>query len=456
MKKGTQVTGKIEYTDFPNKGSLFVDGERVTVKGTIAGQTVTGVINKGRKGKYEARLMEINEKSPIETCEPMCPHFGVCGGCFYQTLTYEDQLKTKAGHVKKLLDAVIKDEYVFESPLASPVTKEYRNKMEFTFGNEYKDGPVCLGLHKKGSFYDIVPVRECQIVSADIREILVATEEFAKESGYSFYHKMSKEGYFRHLLVRQSAKNGGILIDLITTTQPGPDINLFKEKMLSLSCAGKIKGILNTVNDSVADVVIDEGTSILYGEDFITEELLGLNFKISPFSFFQTNSLGAEVLYEKVREFAGNDGNGGVIFDLYSGTGTIGQMMAPVAKSVVGIEIVEEAVVAARENAIRNGLTNCEFIAGDVLKKIDEVEVRPDFIILDPPREGINPKALTKILAYGVDKMIYISCKPTSLANDLVAIQEAGYKVERVCNCDLFGFTPHVETVCLLSRKAPV
>lgn len=452
MKKGTEITGKIEYTDFPNKGSLFVDGEKVIVKGTIAGQTVRGVINKGRKGRYEARLLEVTERSYIETNEPMCPHFGICGGCFYQTLSYENQLNIKAGHVKKLLDAVIKEDYVFEKPVGSPIDREYRNKMEFTFGNEYKDGPVCLGLHRKGSFYDIVPVHECKLVNEDIREILVATEEFAKHSGFTFYHKMTKEGYFRHLLVRRSFM-GGILIDIITTSGPGPDLNEFKKKMLGLKCASRIKGILNTVNNSIADVVRDEGTTILYGEDFITEKLLGLDFKISPFSFFQTNSKGAEVLYEKVREFAGHEGDGAVIYDLYSGTGTIGQMMAPVAKSVVGIEIIEEAVEAAKENALQNGLSNCTFIAGDVLKMLDEVEVKPDFIILDPPREGIHPKALPKILSYGVEKMIYISCKPTSLANDLVTIQEAGYRVDRVCCVDMFCYSTHVETVILLSQR---
>ncbi|MBQ8281081.1 MAG: 23S rRNA (uracil(1939)-C(5))-methyltransferase RlmD [Lachnospiraceae bacterium] len=452
MKKGTEINGVIEYVDFPNKGVLFVEDEKVIIKGTLPGQKVRGVINKARKGKAEARLLEVEEKSAIETKTPTCPHFGICGGCTYQTIPYETQLELKSSQVKKLLDNVIEGEYEFEKPLASPKQWQYRNKMEFSFGNEYKDGPITLGLHKKGSFYDIVPVCECQIIHPDMREILKATTDYARESGLSFYHKMSKQGYFRHLLVRRAEKTGEILVDLVTTTQAGPDLTVWVEMVKGLPCGEKIVGILHTVNDSAADAVIDQGTEILFGKGEFTEELLGLKFKITPFSFFQTNSLGAEVLYSKAREYVGST-NEKVIFDLYSGTGTIGQLLAPVAKKVIGIEIIEEAVVAARENAAGNGLINCEFIAGDVLKKIDEVEDKPDFIVLDPPREGINPKALGKILGYGVDNMVYISCKPSSLANDLVAIQAAGYKVKKVCCVDMFPGTVHVETVCLLSRK---
>ena len=198
-------------------------------------------------------------------------------------------------------------------------------------------------------------------------------------------------------------------------------------------------------------MVQDDGTEILYGQDFFYEELLGLKFKITPFSFFQTNSLGAEVLYEKTREYIGETKDK-VIFDLYSGTGTIAQIVAPVAKKVVGVEIVEEAVEAARENAALNGLDNCIFWAGDVLKVIDELGEVPDVIILDPPRDGVHPKALEKITNFGVERMVYIACKPTSLARDLEMLQGRGYRVERMGCVDLFPGTVHVETVCLLSK----
>lgn len=182
------------------------------------------------------------------------------------------------------------------------------------------------------------------------------------------------------------------------------------------------------------------------------EELLGLKFKITPFSFFQTNSLGAEVLYETAREYIG-DTKGRKVFDLYSGTGTIAQILAPAAEHVTGVEIVEEAVEAAKINAQRNGLTNCDFIAGDVLKVLDTLEERPDLIVLDPPRDGIHPKALPKIIKYGVDHMVYISCKPTSLARDLVVLQAGGYTAKRICCVDMFPATTGIETVCLLEKQ---
>ena len=202
-------------------------------------------------------------------------------------------------------------------------------------------------------------------------------------------------------------------------------------------------------------MVVDQGTEVLYGKDFFTEELLGLRFKVTPFSFFQTNSHGAEVLYNTARSYlsAGSEAgrDRGIVYDLYSGTGTIAQLMAPAASRVIGVEIVEEAVEAARINAVENGLTNCEFIAGDVLKVLDTIEQKPDTIILDPPRDGIHPKALPKILSYGVDNILYISCKPTSLARDLPAFIAAGYRPVRGVCVDQFPWTSSVETVCLLS-----
>jgi len=221
---------------------------------------------------------------------------------------------------------------------------------------------------------------------------------------------------------------------------------------LELTLEGSFAGILHTSNDGLADVVRCDDADILYGKDYFYEEILGLRFKISTYSFFQTNSLGAEVLYETARSYVGETKDK-VIFDLYSGTGTIAQMLAPVAKKVVGVEIVEEAVEAAKENASLNGLDNCEFWAGDVLKVIDELSDKPDMIVLDPPRDGINPKALEKIVNFGVDRMVYISCKPTSLQRDLVYLQGRGYQVEKVCCVDMFPSTVHVETVCLLSNR---
>lgn len=467
MKKGQIVEGIIERVDFPNKGILRAeDGTRVIVKNAIMGQKVSAAVNKVRKGKCEGRLLEILEKSALELPEPGCVHYGICGGCTFQSLPYEEQLKMKEKQVKDLIDAVITEEnkgYEFLPIKASPRPKAYRNKMEFSFGDEYKDGPLALGMHKRGSFYDIVNVGECQIVDEDFRRVLKTTLEYFKERQIPFYHKLRHTGYLRHFLVRKAAKTGEILVDLVTTTQTdglGAETeSILLDGWVKALCEetydGVLKGILHTKNDSVADTIKNEGTDILFGQDFFYEELLDLKFKITPFSFFQTNSLGAEVLYQTAREFIGDaldDEASQTVFDLYSGTGTIAQILSPVAKKVIGVEIVEEAVVAARENAALNGLTNCEFIAGDVLKVIDTIGEKPDYIVLDPPRDGIHPKALEKIIRYNVPQMVYISCKPTSLARDLEVLQARGYKVKKVQCVDMFPATGNIETVCLLSK----
>lgn len=450
MKKGEIYEGRIGRFDFPDKGVIEVPEGKITVKHGLPGQTVRVMINKKRGGRCEGRILEVLESSEIETVKNPCPHFGNCGGCIYQTIPYEEQLKIKERQVKELVDGVCGD-YVFEGIKASPVETGYRNKMEFSFGDEYKDGPLALGMHKRGSFYDVVTTTECRIVDSDFCDILKAAKEYFEVRGIGFYKKMQHTGYLRHLLVRRAVKTGEILVDLVTTTQEDLDLKPFADVLLGLALNGKIVGILHTFNDSLADVVKSDRTDILYGQDYFYEELLGLKFKISPFSFFQTNSLGAEVLYETVRGYVGETKDK-VVFDLYSGTGTIAQIIAPVAEKVVGVEIVEEAVEAARENAKLNGLDNCEFIAGDVLKVIDELEDKPDLIILDPPRDGVHPKALGKIIDFGVERMVYVSCKPTSLVRDLVVLQERGYRVEKVCCVDMFPSTGNVECVILMQR----
>lgn len=457
MKKGQVWEGIVKEVDFPNKGKVFLPEEdrTVIVKNTVPGQKIRFSVNKIRKGKAEGRLLEVLKPSEKEI-PSVCPHFGQCGGCTYQNLPYEEQLAMKESQIKKMMDEAVNGKYVWEGVKPSPVKQAYRNKMEFSFGDEYKDGPIALGMHKRGSFHDIVNVTDCQIVDEDYRKILDCTLEAARESGLLYYHRMRHTGYFRHLLVRKAVKTEEILVDLVTTTETDAQafLDTWVKKLLELELDGKMAGILHTKNDSVADVVKDEGTEVLYGQDYFYEELLGLKFKITPFSFFQTNSLGAEVLYETAREYIG-DINEKVIFDLYSGTGTIAQILAPVAKKVVGVEIVEEAVEAAKENAALNGLDNCTFWAGDVLKVIDELGEVPDLIMLDPPRDGVNPKALMKILNFGVDRLVYIACKPTSLARDLEMIQGRGYKVEKISCVDLFPNTYHVETVVLMSKVNP-
>ncbi len=458
MKKGQIVEGQVNKIAFPNKGIVESDqGELIQVKNALPGQKISLRVSKKRKGKIEGNLLEVLEKSNLELDSPRCLHAGICGGCLYQSMDYETQLQIKYNQVKDLLPMVPPE--VFEGVKKSPKVDGYRNKMEYSFGDEVKDGPLALGMHKRGSFHDIVPVADCRIASEDFGKILQASMEFFGERKIPFLHKNTHEGYLRHLLLRQGEKTKELLVCLVTTSQSQcfdldeeELLDQWKELILSLDLSFEVAGILHIVNDSLADAVINQGMHILYGKDYFYEELLGLRFKITPFSFFQTNSLGAEVLYETARDFIGTAGDDKIVYDLYSGTGTIAQLMASSAKQVIGVEIVEEAVLAARENARDNKLDNCEFIAGDVFAVLDNIDQKPDFIVVDPPREGVLPKALKKLLSYQVVSIVYISCKPTSLARDLEAFLEGGYEVKRICCVDMFPFTGNIETVCLLNR----
>ena len=449
MKKGDIFEGKVIRIEFPNKGIIDIEGQKVIVKNALEGQIVRFSINKKKRDKIEGRLLEVIEPSPIEQ-PAACKHFGICGGCRYQNLSYEQQLDLKKRQVEELIE---KNGLSFdiENIYGSPITEGYRNKMEFTFGDEEKDGPLALGMHKKNSFYDIVTLDDCRIVDPDFNVLLQAILKYFKEKGETYFHKIRHEGFLRHLVMRRSVKTGDILINLVTTTQSRLDESEFVNMILSQKIDGKVVGILHTLNDNLADVVQSDETKTLYGQDYFYEYLYNMRFKISPFSFFQTNTLGAEVLYDQVREYVGETKDK-LVYDLYTGTGTIAQMLAPVASKVVGVEIVEEAVEAAKKNAVDNHLDNCEFIAGDVLKVVDNLTQKPDILVLDPPRDGIHPKALRKIINFNVDEMVYVSCKPTSLMRDLLVFREAGYEVKRACLVDMFPGTVHVETVVLLSK----
>ena len=294
---------------------------------------------------------------------------------------------------------IVIGELPFEGILASPQKEAYRNKMEFSFGDQEKDGPLCLGLHQKRSFFNILNTDDCRLPSPDMGKILTVSRNYFREKGISYFHKKRHEGYLRHLLLRRAEKTGEILVSLIHASW-NPESAQTEESLLTGWCEsllelekegrleGHFAGILHTKNDSPADAVVNQGTEILYGKDFFYEELLGLRFKITPFSFFQTNSLGAEKLYEKIREYANLSDSAKdkpIIFDLYSGTGTITQLMSKVARDAYGVEIIEEAVDSAKENAKENGIDNCHFIAGDVLKVLEESAKREE-------TKGENPE----------------------------------------------------------------
>ena len=540
MKKGEKYVGRVRDIIFPNKGIAVSDEADVVIKNTLPGQEVSFVLKKNKPGLKEGRLVEVLKRADIETCDG-CVHAaghtytecdpdgdrqgeclgyddesndGIsrknCGGCVFQTIPYEEELKLKEHMVKDVILKALKqctgsvfhahsdgavrtasecrdtqetpEDYalhvideVWDGITGSPEHTGYRNKMEFSFGNAVKDGPMTLGMHVSGHFIDVIDTPDCNIVDGDFRRIRAAVSDHAKEYGLVFYNRHSNTGFLRNLLVRKGIHTGEIMVDVVTTSDGDMHETELEDTLKGLSLAGSIVCLLHTVNDALGDAVKNESTSLIYGRDHIFDEVLGLRFKISAFSFFQTNTLGAEVLYGRVREYirdALSDGDAeenrqdagidtakvsdaGVVYDLYSGTGTIAQLVSPVARHVYGIEIVEEAVEAAQVNARLNGIGNVSFVCGDVMKMLGDIEERPDLIILDPPRDGVSPGALRQILAYGVKNIIYISCKVTSLARDLPAIYEAGYRMKRLSVIDMFPRTANTETVCLLSNRKP-
>lgn len=452
MKKKDEIILEIADVNFPNKAYGYYEGEKVIVKNAVPGQKVQAQVFKKRGSGVEARLQEVIERSPLEREAGMCSHYALCGGCTYQTMRHEEELRLKERQVKRLLENAGICVQSWEGIVPAPSETGYRNKCEFSFGDEEKDGDLALGMRKRMSYYEVVTLKDCNIVDADYLRIIEGTLQFFQERRVPFYHKARHDGSLRHLVVRKGAATGEILINLVTSSEVPFSVEEFKDMLLGLELDGSVCGILHSVNDGLADVVKSDEMRLLYGRDFFMEKLFDLEFKVSVYSFFQTNSAGAEKLYSIVKEFAGDVADK-TVFDLYCGTGTIGQIMAEAgSKKVIGIELIEEAVVAANENAKRNHLENCTFLAGDVLKMVDELEERPDLIIVDPPRDGIHPKAIGKIIAFGAPEIVYVSCKPTSLARDLEIFQQEGYQVERVKLMDMFPRTVHVETVVLLSK----
>ena len=450
MKRGSQVTIKIEKTEFPSVGISEFEGKKLYIKGAFPGQTVKGTVKKKRDTYADVKLVEVLEKAPYEIEAP-CPHFGVCGGCSSQNLTYEKQLELLSDEVCELFEGKDLPMGMYLGVKGSENTWEYRNKMEFTFGDLEKGGELTLGMHMKGKSFGVLTVDNCMIVDEDFRKVLTLTVDYFRKQNLPYYRVMKREGYLRHLVVRKASNTGELMVNLVTTTQIDFDLSEYTEILKSQTYKGQLVSVLHTENNSFSDAVVPEKVNILYGRDYITEELLGLKFKISPFSFFQTNSRGAESLYSIVRDFMGN-GDNKVVFDLYCGTGTIGQIAAPNAKKVIGLELIEEAVEAAKENAKLNGLDNCEFIAGDVAETIKKVKVKPDIIILDPPRSGVSPKALDYVIKFNAKEIIYVSCNPKTMVDNLETLLAAGYKVEKSKVKDMFPNTPHAETVVKLTK----
>jgi len=382
----------------------------------------------------------------------VCSKKEECGGCSYQGVSYEDQLKNKEGEVKGLLKAAGLSTDLLLGIKPCPHQYSYRNKMEYTFGNPNKDAPIALGLHKKKSFISIVETDNCQIVPEDFNVILRATISFVREKGYEFYHKRFHTGLMRSLILRKGFRTNEILINIVTSRAGEFDEEGYLALIQSLKLESKVIGVLHTLNDNVSDVVQCEELKVLYGRAYYEEIIMGLKFKVGAFSFFQTNVEAAERLYEDALSLI-DDLNGKTVYDLYCGTGTITQAMALKAKKAIGVEIVKEAIETAKMSAEINGLTNCQFIADDVQNALSSITDKPDVIVVDPPRSGIFPKALMQILSYGVKQIIYISCNPKTLVENLRAAKMVGYTPKQITAYDNFPFTKHTECICLLEKE---
>lgn len=443
-------TVKITDTIYPNLGIGHYGDQNheIRVKNALVGQEVEALPGRRRKNFRKGSVYSINERSPMET-EEGCVHKEDCGGCTYQSLTYEKELEYKLEQLQNLYDRL---NLTVEEIIPSPEYMYYRNNMEYTFGDEYIGSPLALGMHKKNRFYERVNVDHCLICHSDFNTIHSSVREYFRDSVLTHYDKKRHTGNLRHLAIKRSTL-GEILVNLVITHDTDLDEEKFLELLQSLDLEGEIVSVYITYNDALADAIVPEKVELIYGREYIIERLLDLEFKIGPFSFFQTNTKSAEKLFEIGIDML-EDFDSKVVYDLYSGTGTISQIMAKKAKKVYGIEIVEEAVEGARASAAENDIDNVEFICGDVLKKIDQLTEEPDVIVVDPPRAGIAPKAMDKILDRSVEQILYISCNPVTQLDNIKQAKECGYKVQRLVAVDQFPRTPHAEMIALLVKES--
>ena len=462
ISKGETLELEIEDLAYGGKGVAKKNGFVIFVDGAIPDQRVRAVITRRKKAYAEARVLEVLRKSPWEV-EPRCKHFGSCGGCRLQNLAYEKQLEVKRQQVVDALQRIggLKGIPV-ESTLPSPDQYFYRNKMEFSFSDrpwrEQGDEDVpdfALGLHRRGRFDKVLNLDECWLQAPETATVLKEVREFAFASGLPPYSNTSHEGFWRFLVLRRGVNTGQWMVNVVTTEER-PD--------LLEPLTGQLQGILpglrsfvNNVNTGRGGVAFGESEALVWGERTIEEKLGDYTFEISANSFFQTNTKQAERLYNTVLEFANFTGDE-MVYDLYSGTGSIAIYLSGHVRRVLGVESVDDAVADAWRNAERNHITNCYFIAGDLrevfrdtkafLKKNED----PDVIVLDPPRDGVHPKVLPKLASLGAERIVYVSCNPTTQARDL-AMLAPRYRVVKVRPVDMFPQTSHIEAVALLVKK---
>jgi 23S rRNA (uracil1939-C5)-methyltransferase len=449
MKKNDRISIKIDSFKTLNRTLGYYENTPVFISGGMPGQRAEVLIKRKRQSVCEAAFVKLLEAADYEI-PVSCPVYGQCGGCSFLSMPYAMQLQAKEDYILQLLQQHGFSFQHYRGIHPSPQTEGYRNKMEFSFGNAEKGGALTLGMHRRNSFFDIVPALDCQLIDDDFQAILKAVVRHCQQKNYSFYHKRAHRGLLRHLVLRKGCFTGQIMVNIITSSQAPFDEEAFVEAVRCLPLTANIVSVLHTVNDSVADTVAPEEVRLLAGQDYLDEQLLSLTFQIAPFAFFQTNSAGCEILYRQILDML-PEAHADLILDLYCGTGTIAQLISPKADQVIGVELVQSAVAAAEKNAERNNLANCHFIAGDVLNVLPDLLDIPDVIILDPPRAGIHPAALAQIAAYRAKYILYVSCNPTALIKDLALLTKT-YDIADLSIVDMFPHTPHVECVTLMSK----
>ncbi len=449
LRKGQIVEIRIEKLAFGGKGiGTLEDGRRVFVEGVVPGDRIEASLSKIKKNYAEAECVRVMEEAVVRI-DPRCKHFERCGGCKWQMLPYEEQLKYKESQVKEALEHTggVVDVEV-RSIIGCEEPWFYRNKMEFSFGNESKEDPeVRLGLHPAGRRVDVFDVEECFLGSEKAAEILERVRGFVREHNLPFYNFRNNEGLLSSLFIREGKNTGEIMVNLVTCK---PEFPLQKEFVELLSDVAT--SIYWTSVKRKRGVPTQFTEHLLFGKRTITEKLGDLQFKISPQAFFQPNTRQAEVLYEEVKKAAGLTGEE-VVFDLYCGTGTIGLFCARDAKMIYGIELNEDAIKNAKQNMMMNGIENAWFKAGDVDSKLYEVPGVPDVVIVDPPRSGLGEKVTKKVCDFEPGRIVYVSCDPVNLSRDVKYFKEHGYELKYVQPVDMFPHTYHIENVACLVRR---
>lgn len=456
VDKGDAVELAVESLAYGGKGIARIDNYVVFVGGAAPGERVRASITKRKASHAEAELLEVLDRSP-QRVDPPCDVFGRCGGCSWQHLSIEGQLEAKQRIVRDALRPLagrIDLDAVLEPIVPSPRPYHYRNKMEFTFGREGNDpeGAITLGFHYPGDWKRILDVRKCWLQPEPLTALLDACRAEGARQRLSVWSPREHKGTLRQLLLRWSEHEQRAVVALLTADEE-IDFEAFRQAVCA-ACP-QAKAIVWGINSGRSDVARPERIVAEWGEPKLVERIGACEFEVSLTSFFQTNSLGAELLYETAREYLSLTGLENLV-DAYCGAGTIGIFCAKDARAVYGVEIVADAVRDARRNAARNGLRNCTFVAGDmgeVLgRALGAVEGPVDRLVVDPPRSGMDKRALAQLIAIRAPVMAYVSCNPTTMARDLEQILDDGYRVDRLRAVDMFPQTYHIECVARCVR----